>query len=174
MAYGGDMSTAILVGNPKQQSRTFEAAHNLAVRLTGREPDLAVDLATFGSRLLEPADPDVADALKAVPSHDLVIVASPTYKASYTGLLKVFLDRLPSGGLAGVSVVPLMLGGHWGHSLAPELLLKPVLVELGATAPTKGLFLLDSEFLDGKALSDWLAVARGQLALTAPGAVTAS
>jgi FMN reductase len=160
------MSTAVLVGNPKARSRTYEAAVNLAVRLTGREPDLAVDLADFGSRLLEWDDPDVADALKAVPSHDLVIVASPTYKAAYTGLLKVFLDRLPSGGLGGVTVVPLMLGGHWRHGLAPELSLKPVLTELGATAPTKGLFLLDSEFTSGKVLEDWLTAARSQLSLT--------
>ncbi|MDX6227669.1 MAG: reductase [Frankiales bacterium] len=164
------MSTAVLVGNPKARSRTFEAAVNLAVRLTGHEPDLAVDLADFGSRLLERDDPEVADALKVVPSHDLVIVASPTYKATYTGLLKVFLDLLPSGGLSGVTVVPLMLGGHWGHGLAPELSLKPVLTELGATAPTRGLFLLDAEFLSGSVLEGWLTTARGQLAQTAPGA----
>jgi FMN reductase len=168
------MSIAVVVGNPKPQSRTYLAAVNLAVRLAGREPDLSIDLAAFGSRLLEWDDPDVADALKAVPSHDLVVFASPTYKATYTGLLKVFLDRLPSGGLAGVSVVPLMLGGHWGHALAPELSLKPVLVELGATAPTKGLFLLDLESTSGRVLDDWVTTARAQLLLTAPGAFDSS
>ena len=165
------MSSAVLVGNPKARSKTRQAAVNLALQLTGHEPDLTVDLADFGNRLLDVDDPDVAVALKAVAGHDLLIVASPTYKATYTGLLKVFLDRLPSGGLAGVSVVPLMLGGHWGHALAPELSLKPVLVELGATAPTKGLFLLDSESQSGKVLDDWLATARVQLVLTAPAAV---
>ena len=39
--------------------------------------------------------------------------------------------------------VPLMLGAGPGHALAPDLLLKPVLVELGATTPTKGLYLID-------------------------------
>src|ERR1700712_2801578 len=160
------MTTAIVVGNPKAQSRTLQAAVHLVIELTGREPDLTVDLASFGPRLLEWDDPDVADALKAGPSHDLVVFASPTYKATYTGLLKVFLDRLPSGGLAGVTAVPLMLGGHWGHGLAPELSLKPVLVELGATVPTKGLFLLDSEFTSGKALDTWLTAARPQLERT--------
>jgi FMN reductase len=164
------MSTAVLVGNPKPQSRTLQSAVDLAVRLTGREPDVTLDLASFGSRLLEWEDPEVAAALTTVAQHDLLIVASPTYKATYTGLLKVFLDRLPSGGLAGVTVVPLMLGGHSGHSLAPELLLKPVLVELGATAPTRGLFLVDSALGDTKALDAWLEVARRQLVLTAPAA----
>lgn len=162
------MSTGVVVGNPKPQSRTLQSALDLAVRLTGQEADLVVDLATFGPRLLEWDEPEVAVALKAVAQQDLLIVASPTYKATYTGLLKVFLDRLPAGGLAGVAAVPLMLGGHAGHSLAPELLLKPVLVELGATAPTKGLYLVDSDLDNPKALDAWLSVALRQLTLTAP------
>lgn len=97
--------------------------------------------------------------------HDLVVFASPTYKASYTGLLKVFLDRFPPGALDGVTTVPLMLGGHWRHGLVAELLLKPVLVELGSTAPTRGLFLLEGE-LTGETLDAWLAVARSQVTAT--------
>ena len=57
-----------------------------------------------------------------------------SFKATYTGLLKLFLDQVPSNGLSGVVAVPLMLGAGPGHAMAPELLLKPVLVELGATA----------------------------------------
>ena len=41
-----------------------------------------------------------------------------------------------------------MLGGAWQHALAPEVFLRPVLVELGATCPVAGLFLLDSDYLD--------------------------
>jgi FMN reductase len=163
------MTTAVLVGNPKPRSRTYDAAINVSRLLTGDEPDLVVDLADFGSRLLEPTDPDVTEALKAVAGHDLLIVASPTYKATYTGLLKVFLDRLPAQALAGTTAVPLMLGGHWGHALTPELSLKPLLVELGATAPTRGLFLLESDFLSPQALGDWAETARQQVQLTVAG-----
>lgn len=95
------------------------------------------------------------------------MVASPTYKASYTGLLKLFLDRFSVGSLAGVTAIPLMLGGDWRHSLAPELFLKPVLAELGASSPTRGLFLLDCEadtrWAGSQALTAWLADAREQL-----------
>jgi FMN reductase len=90
-------------------------------------------------------------------------VASPTYKATYTGLLKLFLDQIGTGDLAGVVAVPLMLGGGPAHALAPELLLKPVLVELGATAPTRGLYLLDSTWDDPAPLEAWLAAARPQV-----------
>jgi FMN reductase len=56
-----------------------------------------------------------------------------------------------------------MLGGGPTHFLAPELLLKPVLVELGATAPTKGLYLVDKAWDDPAQLDPWLAVAQPQV-----------
>jgi FMN reductase len=150
------MSTTVIVGNPKPRSRTFAAANLLAERLTGATPDQQLDLTDFGAGLLDWGDAAVNEAIAAVQSSDLIIVASPTYKATYTGLLKLFLDRIAGGALAGVTAVPLMLGGHWRHSLAADLLLKPVLVELGATCPTRGLFLLDSDYATSNELERWL------------------
>jgi FMN reductase len=160
------MSVVVLVGNPRPKSRTSEAAHLVAEALTGRQPDRSVELAELGPALFDPADPRVAEAAEAVRGASLLVVASPTYKASYTGLLKLFLDGLPSGSLAGVTAVPLLLGAHWRHSLASELLLKPVLVELGATVPARGLFLLDSDHTASEELEKWLTSARPQLAAT--------
>jgi FMN reductase len=162
------MNVAVVVGNPKPQSRTYRAAHIVAERLAGRPADLSIDLAEVGAALLDWADPGVPDLVAAVQASDLVVVASPTYKATYTGLLKLFLDRFPAGSMTGTAV-PLMLGGHWKHSLAPDLLLKPVLVEIGATCPTAGLFLLDSEFEASDALDSWLERARPQVAATTKG-----
>lgn len=161
------MSVTVLVGNPKPRSRTYQAAHIVAERLTGRQPDLTIDLTGLGPALLDWSDATVAGLVTAVQASGLVVVASPTYKATYTGLLKLFLDRIPGGGLAGVTAVPVMLGGHWKHALAPDLLLKPVLVELGATCPTRGLFLLESEYASGEALQEWLELARPQVAAAA-------
>jgi FMN reductase len=62
-----------------------------------------------------------------------------------------------------------MLGGSWKHSLAPELLLRPVLVEIGATCPTAALYLLDSEFDGGETLDSWLERARPLVAATTKG-----
>jgi FMN reductase len=158
------VSVAVVVGNPKPRSRTYQAAHLVAEKLAGRPPELSVDLADLGAALLDWSDSAVADLVAAVQASDLAVVASPTYKATYTGVLKLFLDRIPGGGLAGVTAVPLMLGGHWRHALAADLLLKPVLVELGATCPTRGLFLLESEYAGGETLDSWLELARPQLA----------
>jgi FMN reductase len=157
------MTTAIVVGNPKPRSRTFQAAALLVERLTGRAADHELDLADLGPALLDWADPAVADAVGQVRASDLVVVASPTYKGTYTGLLKLFLDRFGAGSLTGVTAVPLMLGGDWRHSLAPEVFLKPVLAELGASSPTRGLFLLDSAWADSSVLAEWLETARAQL-----------
>lgn len=157
------MSTAIVVGNPKPRSRTFQAAELVVERLTGSRPDLALDLVDIGPALLDWSDPTVAETVAAVRASDLVVVASPTYKATYTGLLKLFLDRIGGGALAGVAAVPLMLGGDWRHSLAPEVFLKPVLAELGASCPTRGLFLLDSDYAESETLSTWLEQARPEL-----------
>jgi len=61
-----------------------------------------------------------------------VIVATPIYKAAYSGLLKAFLDLLPADALRGKTVLPLATGGSAAHLLALEYALKPVLSALGA------------------------------------------
>lgn len=154
----------VVVGNPKPASRTFQAAVHLVEELTGTAPQLAVDLAAFGSGLLDWSDTEVGDAVEAVRGLDLVVFASPTYKATYTGLLKVFLDRFPSNGLDGVVAVPLMLGAGPGHQLAPEVFLRPVLAELGAVLPTRALYVLDSAYEDPAAYEGWLAASRKPIA----------
>lgn len=157
------MTVAVVVGNPKPRSRTYEAAHIVAERLAGRPADVTIDLTDLGAALLDWADPGVAELVAAVQAADLVVVASPTYKGTYTGLLKLFLDRFGAGSMTGTAV-PVMLGGHWKHALAADLLLKPVLVEIGATCPTSGLFLLDAEYAASDTLENWLEKARRQVA----------
>jgi len=150
-------TTAVVVGNPKPQSRTLSAATYVVRELTGSDPDLVVDLATLGTSILDWSDPAVAELVVQVGDADLVVVASPTYKAAYTGLLKLFLDRFAGGtGLSGVAV-PLMLGGSPAHSLAPELALRPVLTEIGGTVPGRGLYVVDAQYDDPTAYADWLA-----------------
>ena len=158
------MSTVVVVGNPKPNSRTRAAAEAVAERLTGAPADTVVDVVDLGAGLLGSGDPGVTEAVAALRAADVAVVASPTYKATYTGLLKLFLDHVGTGDLAGVVAVPVMLGGGPTHALAPELLLKPVLVELGATAPTRGLYLVDRTWDVPGPLDDWLTVAAPQVA----------
>ena len=150
-------TVAVVVGNPKPASRTLAAATYVAQQLAGRVPDLTVDLATLGPALLDWADPQIAELVAEVGAADLVVVASPTYKGTYTGLLKLFLDRFAGGtGLRGLAV-PLLLGAGPQHALAAELTLRPVLTEIGATVPGRGLFVIDRQHDDPAAYADWLA-----------------
>jgi len=152
--------TAVVVGNPKPASRTLSAATHVARELSGGEPDLVVDLATLGASLLDWGSAEVTELVAKVGGADLVVVASPTYKGTYTGLLKLFLDRFAGGtGLRGLAV-PLLLGAGPGHALAPELTLRPVLTELGATVPGRGLFVLDSQYDDPAAYEPWVETTR--------------
>lgn len=76
---------------------------------------------------------------------DAVIVVSPVYKASYTGVLKTFLDLVPQKGLAGKIVLPLFMGGSLAHLLSIDYALKPVLSVLGARYILGGVYAVDSQ-----------------------------
>jgi len=135
-------SIVVLVGNPQPASRTRlvaeEVARGLAER-SGADIEATIDLADVAGSLFRFPDEGVDALLARVASADVLIVASPTYKATYTGLLKSFLDRYGANGLAGVTAVPLLTIGGPGHALAVEHALRPLLVELGALTPTRGL-----------------------------------
>ena len=131
------MQVAVVCGNPKPKSRTLEAAVFVAERLTGSSPQIVLDLVDIGPHLLGWGDPVASEAVSAVQGCDVAVFASPTYKGSYTGLLKLFLDQVPTDGLHGVIAFPLMLGAALGHAMAPDVFLKPVLVELGAICPDR-------------------------------------
>lgn len=150
-------TVAVVAGNPKPGSRTLDAGVRLAEALTGAAPDHVVDVVDLGAGLLGWGDPGVAAAVSTVASSSLVVVASPTYKATYTGLLKVFLDQFETGeGLRDVVCVPLMLGAGPAHAMAPEAALRPLLAELGGTCPAPGLYLRDKAYADDGVLEAYV------------------
>jgi len=159
------VSTIAVIGNPRLGSRTRQAAEMVVAQLTGAPPDAVIELADLGPALLGWGDLTVAAVKTQVLGADLLVVASPVFKASYTGLLKLFLDQFDAGELGGLPTVALMLGGSPAHTLAGEVHLKPVLNEIGASCPTPALYLLDSEWDSSPALAAWLPGARRALGL---------
>ncbi|MFD0066965.1 NADPH-dependent FMN reductase [Streptomyces sp. NPDC056690] len=87
-------------------------------------------------------NPEVARAVELVARADALIVASPVYKAAYSGVLKTFLDLLPQYALRDKAVLPLATGGSPAHVLAVDYALRPVLTSLGADV-AQGWFVLD-------------------------------
>ena len=144
------MNVVVLVANPKPASRTARIAR-LAADAVCRAAQLpaghqVVDLSTLARRLLldEPS-PAVEDAVEQVTGADLLVVASPAYKGSYTGLLKVFLDRLDYLALAPVTALPVLVMRLPQHAMAVDLHLRPLLLELGASVPGPGLAFLEPD-----------------------------
>jgi FMN reductase len=139
-----------VVGNPKPASRTLAVATAAAGAITRAAgipgSPQTIDVCVLARHLLLPEpSPAVEEALDQVARADLLLVASPTYKGTYTGLLKVFLDRLPHRALSQTVALPLMMMGVPGHAPAVDAYLRPLLIELGATVPVPGLAVLESE-----------------------------
>ena len=119
---------------------------------SGHDPRL-IDLADLSAEGLLGRTPDanVADAIAAVAACDVLVVSTPTYRASYSGLLKVFFDLLPGDALVGTVVVPIATGGGPGHLLVIDHGLRPLLASVGALVVPLGSYGADSQFRDGKA-----------------------
>lgn len=135
-----------MIGNPNPGGRTTVTAMAVAERITGAVGGAEVtliELAEYTDGIFSWEAPAIQAVNERVAASDVAVFACPTYKASFTGLLKAFLDRYGTTGLAGVVAVPVMLGGSPVHALAVETQLRPVLVELAATVPTRGLFMVD-------------------------------
>src|SRR5690606_149402 len=96
-------------GNPRPGSRTLTAAETLARRVAALvgAPDVeTIDLASLAGEILGPEHAAADAARERLASATVAVVATPVYKASYTGLLKAFLDLYGPDGLAGVVVGP--------------------------------------------------------------------
>ena len=160
------MRAAAVVGNLKAPSRTSRLAVSVAesiLRFAGEPVDpeaiSVIELSSLASSLFTWGDAQVAEAKSRVLDCDVLVVASPVYKASVTGLLKAFIDQFGHDELAALPTVPVMIGGSPLHYLAVESQLRPVLIEVGASCPTRGVYVLeqDIEQVDEQ-VSAWLSI----------------
>lgn len=135
----------VLIGHPAAASRTHRAADMLAndlasVPLLPHRPRTTA-LGTLADSIHRPGDADVAEAQQQVTAARLLVVATPSYKGSLTGLLKSFLDLVPAGGLRDTVVVPLVTAGSPVHGAQTDRHLRDVLEALDAVLPTRSLVL---------------------------------
>lgn len=141
------LKVSIIAGNPKPQSRTLKVAQTLVEKLleAGSYAVEVIDLAEHVEEIFAWPSEKMASLNASVAASDVAVFASPTYKATYTGLLKAFLDRYPANGLAGVTAIPVMTGADQTHSMGPTVNLAPLLVELGATVPGRGFYFVTGQ-----------------------------
>lgn len=94
--------------------------------------------------------PHVLHFIELVSKADGLIVATPVYKASFSGALKTLLDLLPERALSNKVVLPVATGGSIAHMLAVDYALKPVLASLKAQEMLQGIFADDSQIAYGE------------------------
>jgi FMN reductase len=139
----------VVVGNPAESSRTSLVARQVAARLVGADgaAPVVIELEELGAAVLDPDDETVRRAQQSVVEAGVLVVATPVYKAAYTGLLKVFLDRLSSTALDGAVVVPVVVSASGAHGAVADVGLRIVLQALGGLLPTPSL-VIEEHHLD--------------------------
>ncbi|MYM87211.1 NADPH-dependent FMN reductase [Rugamonas sp. FT82W] len=130
------MSVLLIGGSPASPSSTGHLLDHVGQKLSiqghWRSTLQVRDLPARALLHADTSDLAIKRALAAVAAADAIVIATPVYKASFTGILKAFLDLLPQDGLAGKLVLPLATGGSQSHMLALDYALRPVLHALEA------------------------------------------
>lgn len=137
-------------GSHHRPSRTSALVGHL-VGLIGNSACPTYDIADLGERLgttfsREGASPEHLHVWNAVESCDVLVVGTPVYKASYTGLFKHFFDLLPPDALKGRPVVLTANARAPAHALMIEHQLSPLFRFFGAFPMPDSIFALDEEF----------------------------
>ena len=143
------MSVLLIAGSPSARSRSQALLDSVGHRLQRRGAQvgrvLVRDLTPRSLLLADVSEASIAAAAEQVAQASAIVVATPVYKAAYSGLLKVFLDLLPQTALKGKTVLPLATGGSPHHMLALDYTLRPVLQSLAARHILPGVYATDAQ-----------------------------
>ena len=148
------MLVVTLGGSPSQRSRSGVLLEKTRQWLQ----DKGVEVVSYQIRDFPAEDllharfdsPKVIDLLQQIANADGLAIATPVYKASFSGALKTVLDLLPERALAHKIVLPMATGGSIAHMLAVDYALKPVLSALKAQELLHGIFAEDSQIAYGE------------------------
>ncbi|MBC7665274.1 MAG: NADPH-dependent FMN reductase [Caulobacter sp.] len=143
------MAIVALAGSPSANSRSTALLRHVLASFPESTPRGEIVLRDLPAAALVRADfddPAIRRAREQVAAARLVVIATPIYKAAYSGLLKTFLDLLPQDALRGKTVLALGTGGSAAHLLALDYALKPVLAALGARHILDAAYAVDAQF----------------------------
>jgi FMN reductase len=142
-------TTLAISGSPSRQSKSRRLLDYAVERLGAQG---------IGGTVLDlcdlPADdllgrtttPAIGRALAGVSAARILLVGTPVYRASFSGLLKVFFDLLPPDALSGKVALPMATGGGPAHALVIDHALRPLLASVGALVVPTGVYGTDSQF----------------------------
>jgi FMN reductase len=164
-------------GSPRSPSRSKALAELLLEALAERGCETRlIDLATLpaDSLLARTQSDEVDEAVAAVGEARIVVAATPTYRALYSGLLKAFFDLMPQSHLRGKFCIGLQTGIAREHYLSPEYGLRPLFVSLEGIS-VAGIYATDDEFVEGSPSArvlEWVSELAGRAVALSDSATT--
>ncbi len=139
-------------GSPSATSKSRVLVEHALAQLEARGAAVRlIDVATLPADALlgRGSASQLTDALARVAEARIVVAGTPVYRATYSGLLKVFFDLLPQDALVGKVGVPIVTGHGVAHSLALDHGLRPLFASVGATVIAHGVYATSEQFADG-------------------------
>jgi FMN reductase len=170
--------TAVL-GSVTPPGRLLKALTAMTAAAHSADPTLEIDILNLADVRIAFADgrapdaynDDTAAAVSRLVSADIVVLASPVYRASFTGALKNLIDHLPVEALMGKPCGIVAMGATTHHFLGVEWHLRDVLTWFGALVPPTGVYLSSADFVEGnlidRASADLAALADALIKLRA-------
>ena len=153
-------------GTVTSPGRLHQALQVAVDAAAAHKPAITTSLLHLGDHQISFADgrpaeaygDDTAQVLEQVMAADMFIIATPIFRASFTGALKNLLDHIPVEGLMGKACGLIGMGATDHHYLTVDTQLRPVLAWFGAHLVPGQVYLQSQHFQDGK-LTDPKAIA---------------
>jgi FMN reductase len=144
------MSVLLIAGSPSERSRSAALLDRVGRLLAAGRGALIErlsirDLPPQALLLADLGHPAVQEVTRKVAEARAIVVATPVYKAAYSGVLKLLLDLLPQTAFKDKVVLPLATGGSPNHMLALDYALRPVLQSLSARHILPGVYATDAQ-----------------------------
>lgn len=139
-------------GSPRAPSKSKTLAELMLSALARGGCDTRmVDVAELPAEALlaRAQDRAIDEAIASVGEARIVIAASPTYRALYTGAMKAFFDLMPPAHLSGAVCVPIQTGASPAHFLTLEYGMRPLFSSLEGM-PIAGVYATDDHFVAGR------------------------
>lgn len=147
-------------GSPTNPSRTT-ALVNYVSEAVGESLDAEVSTISLAPLLEElgrgpwrsDLGPNAQAALLAVEQADVLVVGSPAYRATYTGLFKLFFDHIGQYSLADKPIILTATGGSDRHALLVEHQMRPLFGFFQSLTLPLGIYASEGDFVDYRVAS---------------------
>lgn len=147
------LNVVAISGSLQRPSRTLALTDAIVAALGAALPieTRLIELGEIGSRLAgaltrAQVPPDLDALIRAIETADALVVASPVYRASYTGLFKHLFDLVRHDALIDVPVLLAATGGSERHALVIDHQLRPLFSFFQARTLPIGVYASESDF----------------------------